>query len=97
MFFGQKVTNYKKWLYNGLVLIEKATKTKKMIHRKLFSYGTLVAEYKRDKRNNKRTYIYYGKYSCTTTRHQKEFFKQCGLWDKEIKELFKNGTLEKGE
>lgn len=37
---------------------------------------------------------YFGKYSCTTTRHQKEFFKQNGLSDKEIKDLFKNGTLE---
>ena len=30
----------------------------------------------------------------TTTRHQKEFFKQNGLSDKQIKELFKNGKLE---
>ena len=37
---------------------------------------------------------YFGKYSQTTTRHQKEFFKQNGLSDKEIKYLFKNGTLE---
>ena len=44
---------------------------------------------------SKTTYLYMGQYSQTTTRHQKEFFKQNGLSDKEIKELFKNGTLEK--
>lgn len=59
---------------------------------KLFSYGTLVAEIETSK--NKTIYNYFGKYSQTTTRHQKEFFKQYGLSDKEIKELFKNGTLE---
>ena len=41
-----------------------------------------------------KTYYYFGKYSSTTTRHQKEFFRQNGLNDNEIKELFKNGKLE---
>lgn len=59
----------------------------------LYSYGTLVA--KIEEKENKKTYIYLGKYSQTTTRHQKEFFKQNGLCDKEIKDLFKNGTLIK--
>ena len=58
----------------------------------LYSYGTLVA--KIEEKEDKTTYIYLGKYSQTTTRHQKEFFKQNGLSDKEIKELFKNGILE---
>ena len=57
----------------------------------LYSYGTLVASIEFG--NGKHIYNYYGKYSCTTTRHQKEFFKQFGLSDKEIKELWKNGTL----
>ena len=60
---------------------------------RLFSYGTLVARYYN--LNNKKTYYCFGKYSQTTTRHIKEFFKQNGLTDKEIKELFKNGKLEK--
>ena len=60
----------------------------------LYSYGTLVAQITNNK--NKIKYHYFGKYSQTTTRHQKEFFKQHDLSDKEIKELFKNGTLEKG-
>ena len=40
-------------------------------------------------------YEYLGQYSQTTTGHQKEFFKQNGLSDKEIKELFNNGSLIK--
>lgn len=59
----------------------------------LYSYGTLVA--KIEETANKKTYIYKGHFSGTTTRHQKEFFKQNGLSDKEIKELFKNGELIK--
>ena len=61
----------------------------------LYSYGTLVAIYTEDKMTNLKQYSYLGKYSQTTTRHQKEFFKQNGLNDKEIKELFKNNILEK--
>lgn len=63
----------------------------------LFSYNTLVATITYFDIDGKKSIVYicYGKYSCTTTRHQKEFFKQNGLSDKEIKELFKNGTLEK--
>ena len=61
----------------------------------LYSYGTLVASIVWNFEKGTRTYIYNGQYSCTTTRHQKEFFKQNGLSDKEIKELFKNGILEK--
>lgn len=59
----------------------------------LYSYGTHVASIK--KKNGKTKYIYYGNYSQTTTRHQAEFFRQNGLNDQEIKELFKNGVLEK--
>lgn len=58
----------------------------------LFSYGTLVAMI--NKYENKIVYRCFGKYSQTTTRHQKEFFKQNGLNDEQIKELFKNGVLE---
>ena len=61
----------------------------------LKSYGTLVAIYTKDKMSNLEQFNYLGKYSQTTTRHQKEFFKQKGLTDKEIKELFKNGILER--
>lgn len=61
---------------------------------KLYSYSTLVAIYTKDKTSGLKRYDYLGHYSQTTTRHQKEFFKQYGLSDKEIKELFKNGCLE---
>ena len=64
----------------------------------LYSYGTLVAKVLEAKEPKKmKKYIYYGKYSQTTTRHQKEFFKQNGLNDEEIKELQKNGKLIKEE
>lgn len=59
----------------------------------LYSYGTLVAEI--IFHSNLVEFICYGKYSQTTTRHQKEFFKQNNLSDKEIRELFKNGHLER--
>jgi len=78
-FYGK--AKVKETMYVGLKLIE------------LYSYSTLVA--KIEEKEDKTTYIYFGKYSQTTTRHQKEFFKQNGLNDKEIKELFKNGRLEK--
>jgi hypothetical protein len=58
----------------------------------LYSYGTEVASIEYHK-NNMIMFYYNGKYSQTTTRHQKEFFKQNGLSDFEIKELFSKGTL----
>ena len=61
----------------------------------LYSYGTLVANIITNFEKGTRKYEYMGQYSATTTRHQKEFFKQNGLNDKEIKELFKNDRLEK--
>ena len=60
----------------------------------LYSYGTLVARITENTETNKATCEYLGKYSQTTTRHQKEFFKQYGLTDKEIKELWKNDIIE---
>lgn len=60
----------------------------------LYSYDKLVAIYSKDKIGNKKIFTYCGKYSQTTTRHQKEFFKQKGLNDKEIKELMEKGVLE---
>lgn len=60
----------------------------------LYSYDTLVAKvfYSID---GSIDYLCFGKWSATTTRHQKEFFKQNGLSDKEIKEVFKNGVITK--
>ena len=60
----------------------------------LYSYGTLVARITKNEETCLSTCEYFGKYSQTTTRHQKEFFRQFGLSDEEIKELFKNGILE---
>lgn len=62
--------------------------------KRLYSYGTLVASIIWNYNKNTITYKYFGKYSQTTTRHQKEFFKQENLSDEEIKQLFKNGILE---
>lgn len=83
----------RKSFYNKAIVEEKEFKTRKSIQYNLYSYNTLVAMV--NKYENKIVYDYFGKYSQTTTRHQKEFFKQFGLSDKEIKELFKNGKIEK--
>lgn len=61
----------------------------------LYSYDTLVASVVWNYGKNTITYKYFGKYSQTTTRHQKEFFKQEGLSNKEIKDVFKNDELVK--
>ena len=65
-----------------------------LIINNLYSYGTLVARRLTNVDTMKTTYECFGKYSQTTTRHQKEFFKQNGLDDKQIKELFEKGKLE---
>lgn len=63
-------------------------------HLELQSYGTLVANYVYYKNEHKRVFEYFGCYSQTTTRHQKEFFRQLGITDKGLKELWLNGRLE---
>lgn len=61
----------------------------------LYSYGVLVSSVVFNYKKNIIAYKYFGKYSQTTTRHQKEFFKQEGLNEKELKELFEMGELTK--
>ena len=61
----------------------------------LYSYNTLVASVIRNYNKNTITYKSYGTWSQTTTRHQKEFFKQFDLNDKEIKEILNNLELVK--
>ena len=63
-------------------------------HLELQSYSTLVANYVYYKKEHKRVFEYFGCYSQTTTRHQKEFFRQLGITDKGLKELWLNGRLE---
>lgn len=63
-------------------------------HLELQSYSTLVANYVYYKNEHKRVFEYFGCYSQTTTRHQKEFFRQLGITDKGLKELWLNGRLE---
>lgn len=59
----------------------------------LKSYDTIVA--RTTFKNNTLFCEWLGDYSQTTTRHQKEFFKQTFLNDEEIIELRKKGTLTK--
>lgn len=80
--------------FYGKAVVEETT-NKNAKDYKLYSYGTLVARITIVKPYT--TYFYFGKYSQTTTRHQKEFFKQFGLSDGEIKELFKEEVLTKKE
>lgn len=63
------------------------------IYYKLLSYGTLVAMAKKDY-DGKMSYTHMGKYSQTTSRHQREFFRQLGLSDDDIKILEKNVDTE---
>lgn len=83
-FYGKATVEQKSEVQDGVLYTEY----------NLYSYGTLVARITTNEETNKSTCEYMGKYSQTTTRHQKEFFKQFGLSDNEIKELFKNGTIE---
>ena len=53
----------------------------------LYSYGTEVAKITFN--GNHTIYEYYGKYSQTTTRHQKEFFRQEGIGETLLKKLLK--------
>lgn len=62
----------------------------------LFSYNTLVATIIYNFNDMTILYKSLGKFSQTTTRHQKEFFKQHNLNDKEIKNLLNKGELIKG-
>ena len=78
--------------FYGKAVVEETTNNNVKDY-KLYSYGTLVARY--TEVGNIKTYYYFGKYSQTTTRHQKEFFKQHGLDDSEIKVLFKEGIYER--
>ena len=82
--------------YGKAQVIEKEEEQGNVLYiiKELKSYSTIVARSTTNTETNITTYEYLGKYSQTTTRHQKEFFKQNGLNDKEIKELFKNGVLE---
>jgi hypothetical protein len=52
--------------------------------KQLISYSTIVAEIKNGKA------IVFGKYSATTTRHQKEFLKQNGFYADNIKQMLKD-------
>lgn len=61
----------------------------------LYSYGTLVASVIYNFIDEYIIYKYFGKYSQTTTRHQKEFFKQHGASDNDIKNILKNGVIMK--
>ena len=57
----------------------------------LYSYGTLVAIYTKDKITELRQYNYLGNFSQTTTRHQKEFFRQKGATLEEVNKLIRKG------
>lgn len=55
----------------------------------LFSYDTKVATCVKDTETNNATYMLVDIFSSTTTRHQKEFFRQMGMSEKDVDELFK--------
>ena len=55
----------------------------------LFSYDTKVATCVKDTEANNMTCTLVDIFSSTTTRHQKEFFRQMGMSEKEVDEFFK--------
>lgn len=55
----------------------------------LFSYDTKVATCVKDTEANNTTCTLVDIFSSTTTRHQKEFFQQMGMSEKDIDDLFK--------
>ena len=79
--------------FHGKAIV-RTTINKNTEHIELVSYGTLVANYVYYKDKNKKVYEYFGRYSCTTSSHQKEFFRQLGLSEKETKDLMKDGTFK---
>ena len=55
----------------------------------LFSYDTKVATCVKDTETNNMTCTLVDIFSNTTTRYQKEFFRQMGMTEKEVDDLFK--------
>lgn len=84
--------------FYGKAMVQETTKSTNglKVLKRLYSYDIPVAEVELDTVKNLISYKYLGQWTATTTRHQKEFFKQNDLSDKEIKALFKVGFLEKG-
>ena len=74
----EAIYDNRKSFYGKAQLIESEEKIE------LQSYDTIVATYL--KKENK--FVLHGKYSQTTTRHQKEFANQLGFNFKNTKELF---------
>ena len=74
----QATYDSRKSFYGKAHLIESDDKVE------LQSYDTIVATYYK----NEDKFVLHGKYSPTTTRHQKEFGKQLGFRAKNSKELF---------
>lgn len=74
--------------------VVRVVENENVLHLELLSYGTLVANYVKYKKENREVFECFGKYSPTTIRHQKEFFRQLGLYEKDIQQLFKIGREE---
>ena len=74
----QAVYDSRKSFYGKAQLIESDDKVE------LQSYDTIVSTYLK----NENKFVLHGKYSTTTTRHQKEFASQLGFKFKNSKELF---------
>lgn len=81
--------------FYGKALVKEVTQLideKNVVIKVLSSYGTVVA--KIIDYGDRTKYIYYGSYSRTTSRHQREFFMQNGLTYDEVTKLFRSRTGE---
>lgn len=94
-YFLEPIYDTRKSFYGKAKVVVEKNENK--TYKKLYSYGTKVAEVLYVEYElfipTKIEYRYFGKYSQTTSRHQKEFFLQEGLKLKELNELIKVGKI----
>ena len=79
-------SNFKSFYGNAKVQLSKTDNTEVYT---LFSYDTKVATCVKDTETNNMTCTLVDIFSSTTTRHQKEFFQQMGMSEKDVDDLFK--------
>lgn len=89
MYELRPIYDTRKSFYGKAIVKEETRKNVFMLI--LYSYMKPVARV--EKYDNRCVFRILGKFSQTTTRHQKEFFKQNGVNEEHLKRLFKEEVL----
>lgn len=89
-YFLEPYNDSRKSFYKKAKVVQ--TTNKNVVDKRLYSYGTEVARITYIPPYT--TYEYYGYYSATTSRHQKEFFLQEGLDISNYEKLRKEGKIK---